>query len=216
MNKKKIIAIACAALGGVLVFTGIFLKSSFEKSQKALVEEIERNIDIEDHSIEVPASAIKEYQKASKKDPEQFPPIDDKDLKEYYTKRAKTTGIIEIPSIKVKAGVIEGVSPKELAISAGRYTTSSTPDEEFGNMVVASHVSGPVPVFQDLKKVKIGDEILFNYKGKIYTYIVTKTFIAQPTQVEILDPIPGKKMITIFTCTNKGKQRTVVQGEIAQ
>lgn len=215
MNKKSIIAISCLALGAALVFTGFSLKSSFEKSQKALVEDIEANINDDNHSIEVPTSAIEEYQKASKKDPDQFPPIEEKDLKEYYTKRAKTTGIIEIPSIGIKAGVIEGVSPKELAISAGRYTTSSTPDQEEGNMVIASHVSGPVPVFQDLHKVKVGDEILFNYKGTVYSYIVTKTFIAEPTQVEILDVVPGKKMITVFTCTNKGKQRTVVQAEIS-
>ena len=216
MNKKNILIATLSILGVALIITGSSLKYSFAKSQKELVKEIESNITDENYTIPIPKAAITEYQKASKKDPEQFPPIQESELKEYYTQRAKTTGIIEIPAINVKAGVIEGVSPKELAISAGRYTTSATPDMSEGNMVIASHVSGPVPVFQDLNKVKIGDEIFFNYRGTKYKYIVTKTFVAQPYQIEILDTVPGKKTVTIFTCTNKGKQRTVVQAEITQ
>lgn len=215
MSRNKLIAIILGILGIFLIFIGLSYKYSFEKSQKELISEIEANITDDEHTVKVPNAAIKEYQKASEEDPEQFPPIQEEELKVYRTKRAKTTGIIEIPSIGIKAGVIEGVSPKELAISAGRYVTSATPDKE-GNMVIASHVSGPVPVFSDLKNVKVGDEIKFNYKGTIYNYIVTDTFIAQPTQVEILDSIPGKKTITLFTCTNKGKQRTVVQGEMIE
>lgn len=214
MSKQRIVTLIVAAIGVGLIAIGSFYKITFKKSQKELLEVIEANIENDDFTIEVPESAIKEYEKASKKDPEQFPEIDKStfDGKYYMSNRVKATGIIELPSIKVKAGVIEGVSPKELAISAGRYTTSSTPDKEEGNLVVCSHVSGPVPVFENLHKMKIGDEIKYYYKGKTYKYQVTKKFVAEPTQVEILDYAPGEKIITLFTCTNRGKQRTVVQG----
>lgn len=213
MLNKRVVSIILATIGLILIVVGSSYKFTFKANQSELVEEIEANIEDESFTIEVPDSAIKEYEKASKKDPSQFPAIEDKgDGKYYMTNRVKVTGIIEIPSLKLKAGVIEGVSPRELAISAGRYTTSSTPDKEEGNMVIASHVSGPVPVFENLHKMKIGDEIRFHYKGKVYLYQVDKKFVAEATQVEILECPPGDKIITLFTCTNKGKQRTVVQG----
>lgn len=213
MDRKKIIAIILGVMGLALVILGLSYKTSFNNSQEELISDIEANFDKEEHLIDVPKSALEAYNKASKKDPEQFPPIPENELKVYETQKAKTTGILEIPSINIKAGVIEGVSPKELAISAGRYTTSATPDQEEGNLVIAAHVSGPVPVFEDLKDVKIGDKVFFHYKGKKYTYIIKDKFIAEPDQTEILNTTPGKKTITLFTCTNKGKQRMVATGE---
>ena len=213
MSRNKIIAISLGAIGIILTTLGFAYKLSFNNSQEELLHDIEANISKEDHLVTIPDKALKEYKKASKKDPEQFPPLQEDDLKVYKTKKAKTTGILEIPSINIKAGVIEGTSPTELAISAGRYTTSATPDKEEGNLVIAAHVSGPVPVFQNLKDVKVGDIINFNYKGTVYYYLVTNTSIAEPHQIEVLENTPGKKTITLFTCTNKGKQRTVVQGE---
>ncbi len=212
MNIKKKIAIVILVIGLGLITIGLTYKGKFEKNQETLLNEIENNGG-QEVLIDVPGDALKEYEKASKKDPEQFPPISEEEMKVYKTKKAKATGIIEIPSINIKAGVIEGVSPKELAISAGRYTTSATPDKE-GNLVVAAHVSGPVPVFENLKDVKVGDEVKYTYKGVEYKYIIKNKFVAEPHQVEILDDVPGKKTITLFTCTNKGTQRTVVQGEM--
>lgn len=214
MDKRKIIAITLGVVGLTLVALGFYYKISFKNSQDSLVADIEANIDKEEHLIDVPEKALDAYEKASKADPEQFPPIPKDELKEYRTKKAKTTGILEIPSIKIKAGVIEGVSPKELAISAGRYTSSATPDQEEGNLVIAAHVSGPVPVFENLKDVKVGDKVFFHYKGNTYTYVIKDKFVAEPDQTEILNSTPGKKTITLFTCTNKGKQRTVATGEM--
>lgn len=214
MDKRKIIAITIGVIGLALVALGFSYKISFKNSQESLVTDIEANFDKEEHLIDVPEKALDAYEKASKADPEQFPPIPEDELKEYRTKKAKTTGILEIPSIKIKAGVIEGVSPKELAISAGRYTTSATPDQEEGNLVIAAHVSGPVPVFENLKDVKVGDKVFFHYKGNTYTYVIKDKFVAEPDQTEILNSTPGKKTITLFTCTNKGKQRTVATGEM--
>lgn len=215
MSNRRIITAILGILGVTLIIVGLTYKASFKESQEELVKLIEDNINDENFTIEVPDKAIKEYEKASKKDPTQFPELDQKQFegKYYMSKRVKATGIIEIPALKLKAGVVEGVSPKELAISAGRYTTSATPDKSEGNLVVASHVSGPVPVFENIHKLKKGDEIKYYYKGKTYTYIVNKKFIVEPTQVEILDYAPGERKITIFTCTNRGKQRMVVQGE---
>lgn len=217
MSVKKIIAFVTLVIGLGLLIGGLFYKLSFNKSQDDLLALIEQNIHNEEITIDIPDKVVKkaitEYEKASKKDPEQFPPLTKDDIVFYKTNKAKSTGIVEIPSIKVKAGVIEGVSPRELAISAGRYTTSATPDKNEGNLVIAGHVSGPVPVFAKLNKVKVGDEIRYTYKGITYEYIVTDKFIAEPTQIEILDCPPGKKMITLFTCANNGKQRTVIQAE---
>ncbi len=97
------------------------------------------------------------------------------------------------------------------------------PWQEEANVYLAGHRLGYPGTssflgFWDLDKVKEGDEILVmdaNYKE--YTYEVFRSFVADPTDVWIVEPIPGKNIVTLQTCTLPDySQRLIVQAELVQ
>jgi sortase A len=82
---------------------------------------------------------------------------------------------------------------------------------EIGNTVIAGHSSndpfGPGNykfIFVQLDKLVPGDSVYANYKGKRYTYVVTKTQIVAPTDVSALIYPTTKPVMTLITCTPVG------------
>lgn len=97
------------------------------------------------------------------------------------------------------------------------------PWQEESNVYIAGHRLGYLGtdsylVFYDLDKVEEGDEIfLTDSDGTRYTYEVFKTFIADPYDWSVTEPIPGKKIVTLQTCTLPDySQRVIVQGELTK
>lgn len=82
---------------------------------------------------------------------------------------------------------------------------------EIGNTVLSGHSSNDLfdPgdykfIFAQLDKLATGDTIYANYKGKRYTYVVTKTQVVQPTDVKALVYPTTKPILTLITCTPLG------------
>ena len=122
-------------------------------------------------------------------------------------------GILEIPSIKLKQGVVEGVSDSVLKYYLGHYNDTAKPGQD-GNCVIAGHrVSDYTDAFINLYKVKKDDEIIIKTEDKKYTYVVTDNFIVDPDQVDVLDNTDGAT-ITLITCTVGAKQRVIVTGNL--
>ena len=68
--------------------------------------------------------------------------------------------IIEIPSIKLKQPVVEGITEDVIKYFLGKFPESSMPGE-VGNFAVAGHrVSDFTDAFINLYKVKTGDEVI--------------------------------------------------------
>ena len=61
----------------------------------------------------------------------------------------------------------------------------------------------------------MGDEIiLIDADQKVYTYRVSKEFVAGPTDFSVTEPIKGKDILTLQTCTLPDySQRLIVQAE---
>jgi sortase A len=70
--------------------------------------------------------------------------------------------------------------------------------------------------FFDLNKLEQGDEIyVTDAEGTRYTYEVFKEFTVSPTELSVTDPVPGKNMLTLQTCTLPDySQRLIVQAEL--
>ena len=125
----------------------------------------------------------------------------------------KAIAILEIPSIKLKQGVVEGVSDDVLKYYLGHYDGTANPGEK-GNFVVAGHrVSDYTDAFINLYKVKKNDEIIVKTEDKKYTYIVDDNFIVEPEQVEVLEQTENES-ITLITCTVGAQQRVIVKGTL--
>lgn len=127
----------------------------------------------------------------------------------------KPIGLLEIPSINLSQGIVEGITDDILLYYLGHFEGSAMPGER-GNFAVAGHrVSDYSEAFVNLYKTKAGDEIIVKAKGKKYIYEVTDNFIVQPDRVEVLDDTKDAT-ITLITCTVGAKERVVVKGKLIE
>lgn len=123
--------------------------------------------------------------------------------------------IMEIPSIKLKQPVVEGITEDVIKYFLGKFPESTMPGE-VGNFAVAGHrVSDFTDAFINLYKVKSGDNVIVTTKDGKYTYEVEESFIVDPEQVEVLENADYEK-ITLITCTIGSKRRVIVTGKLIE
>ena len=124
-------------------------------------------------------------------------------------------GIIEIKSVNLKNVIVESTDKKYLNHHVCHFENSAMPGE-YGNFALAGHSSTYYynQVFNELHKVKIGDEIIIKTTNDEFTYTITETIVVESDEIEVLDQDMTKKEITLVTCTNGGKQRFIVKGEV--
>ena len=123
--------------------------------------------------------------------------------------------LMEIPSIKLKQPVVEGITEDVIKYFLGKFPESTMPGE-VGNFAVAGHrVSDFTDAFINLYKVKPGDNVIVTTKDGKYTYEVEESFIVEPEQVEVLENADYEK-ITLITCTIGSKRRVIVTGKLIE
>jgi sortase A len=95
------------------------------------------------------------------------------------------------------------------------------PWQDEANVYIAGHRLGypnteSFLTFWDLDNVKKGDEVyITDANGRRYTYEVFKEFVAGPTELSVTEPIAGKNIVTLQTCTLPDySQRLIVQAEL--
>lgn len=95
------------------------------------------------------------------------------------------------------------------------------PWEEEANVYIAGHALGyegtpSWQAFNDLTTLENGDEIILeDANGKEYTYEVFNTIVTDPTDLSVLEPIEGKNIVSLQTCTLPDYvDRVIVQGEL--
>ncbi len=95
------------------------------------------------------------------------------------------------------------------------------PWQEEANIYLAGHRLGypntdSFLAFWDLNKLQNGDEVFVeDADGTEYTYRVFDSFIVNPDDTWVIDPVPGKNILTLQTCTLPDySQRLVVQAEL--
>ncbi|MBA2694200.1 MAG: sortase [Rubrobacter sp.] len=97
------------------------------------------------------------------------------------------------------------------------------PWEDEANVYVAGHRLGYEGTdshlaFYDIDKMEDGDEIFVtDSEGKEYTYEVFETLTVEPTELQVLDPIEGKNIISLQACTLPDySDRIIVRGELVE
>ncbi len=95
------------------------------------------------------------------------------------------------------------------------------PWQEEANVYIAGHRLGypstdSFLAFFDLDKLKKGDKIFItDSTGNIYTYEVFKNFVVQPTDVWVTEPVEGKNILTLQTCTLPNyTERVITQADL--
>ncbi len=104
--------------------------------------------------------------------------------------------------------------------AAIRLEGTGFPWEAGANVYIAGHRLGypntsSFLAFYDLDKLEKGDEFtVTDAEGTEYTYRVFKESVVSPTDLSITEPVEGKDVLTLQTCTLPDySQRLVVQAE---
>lgn len=109
--------------------------------------------------------------------------------------------ILRIPSIDSENPVREGTESNVLSDSLGHEPRTALAGEE-GNCVIAGHRNYNFgKYFNRLDEVEINDLIYLDTATATYTYAVTDIKVVEPTDVEILESVEGKEILTLYTCT---------------
>ena len=127
----------------------------------------------------------------------------------------EAVAIIRIPRLGLEKAVVEGVTVGDLKKGPGHYPATPMPGE-VGNAAIAGHRTTYGAPFGDLGELVAGDEILVTTRAGEFRYVVDRTSIVSPSQVEVLDPTPEARL-TLTTCHPKytARQRLIVSGVLA-
>ena len=123
-------------------------------------------------------------------------------------KSGEAFAILHIPRLgdSYRVPIVQGVSLDALASGVGHYPETAMPGE-VGNFSVAGHRATNGEPFAYLDQLQKGDPVIVETSTTWYTYEVTEESIVQPTQVDVILPVPGqpgveptKRLMTLTTC----------------
>lgn len=120
-------------------------------------------------------------------------------------------GLLSIPKIGLNDAIVEGVGEAQLEQGPGHYPGTSLPGEA-GNVAIAGHRTTYAHPFYNLDALSQGDDVFILTAQGLFQYTVTGSQVVAPTDVTVLDSVPGKSTLTLTTCNPRysAAQRLVV------
>lgn len=128
--------------------------------------------------------------------------------------KKRAIGILQIDDIEFEQVIMPSASANDLNVSIGHIPETSWIDES-GNIGIAGHRSKTYGRnFNRLEELKTGSEIKLITKNGEKSFEVVETLVVDPCEVWVLEPVDGKSMITLTTCTpmENPTHRFVVRG----
>lgn len=121
---------------------------------------------------------------------------------------------LEIPAINLETYILETCTNDSLNKSVAKFWGADP--NEIGNLCIAGH-NAPrnTNMFYNLKKLKIGNTLTIsdNTIGKV-EYEIYNIYNVFPEDVSPLSQeTNGKREVTLITCTNDSKQRTIIKAK---
>jgi sortase A len=116
--------------------------------------------------------------------------------------------------------LIQGTALAQLDLSPGHVPGTQWPGQP-GNFAVAGHRVTAGNPFWSLPSLRAGDLVYIQTQDNNYTYRVTSEKTVLPTDLGVLDPVPGhpgvrptQRLITLITCDPAwtGTHRIIVTG----
>ncbi|MEV6953970.1 class E sortase [Streptomyces sp. NPDC051183] len=144
--------------------------------------------------------------------------------------RESAYGVLRIPRLGVVVPIAQGVDKRTVLDKgyAGHYAGTAQPGAQ-GNFALAGHRNTHGEPFRYINRLRAGDEVLVDVRGKRYTYVVGKV-LAETTERDtgVIGPVPRSAVkpeygysapgayITLTTCTPEytSKYRLVVWGTL--
>ncbi|MDQ4106020.1 MAG: sortase [Actinomycetota bacterium] len=128
---------------------------------------------------------------------------------------------LTVPKLGIyDAPAFDSVTEEKLKESMIHVPATGFPWQEGASTYIAGHRisyegTGSWHIFYELDHLAEGDELLLkDSAGGAYYYRVTKEVVT-PENVEIMEPVPGKSLVSLQTCTLPDySERIIVQGEL--
>ena len=108
-------------------------------------------------------------------------------------------GLLSIPKIGVLDAVVEGVGEAQLEQGPGHYPGTPLPGEA-GNVAIAGHRTTYAHPFYNLDALAPGDNIYILTSQGLFRYRVTGSQVVAPSDVAVLNTVPGHSTLTLTTC----------------
>lgn len=127
-------------------------------------------------------------------------------------------GAITIPELEMNLPIYKGVSDENM--SYGASTMAEEQEMGQGNYSLISHhvfalANAKKLLFSPLDNAKVGMKIYITDKTTVYQYNITEVFTVSPRQTDVVNPIEGRKVITLITCTDiNASGRLIVRGDL--
>lgn len=124
--------------------------------------------------------------------------------------------VLSIPSLNLRRFVPNDATPEHLrTYGVGWIPWTALPGSD-GVVGIAGHRTTHGAPFFRLDRLEDGDAIHVDYRGHRYTYRVERFETVSPTQVEVLQAPPDRRMIALVTCTPaySAASRLIVLGRL--
>jgi len=129
---------------------------------------------------------------------------------------------LSIPKLKIENATVQ-IGGEDLMKSLIHYPGTALPGQ-YGNTVVFGHSVLPQffnpknykSIFSTLPKLEENDEILVNFDGIQYRYVVRKLFETGPEDVAILEQRSNSQWLSLITCVPPGTylRRLIVRAQL--
>lgn len=131
---------------------------------------------------------------------------------------------ISIPKLRIKDALVT-IGGNDLDVSLIHYGGTANPGEA-GNPVIFGHSVLPQfyspnsyrAIFSLLPSLSPGDEILVNFDGITYKYIVYEYYEVSPDEIDILEQRYNYKELTLVTCVPPGTywRRGIIKARLVE
>ena len=135
------------------------------------------------------------------------------DIKEEKPITINYTAVLEIPSIKLKQGVVDSTKNFNSINYAVSVDRNSNYPNVMGNFILYAHSgNSKIAFFNKLHKLNKNDDIYVFYNGVKYQYKVSNKYNIEKTGSAEVIVTNKDKYITLITCNQqeKGKQIVVI------
>lgn len=121
---------------------------------------------------------------------------------------------IQIPAINIDAPIVQGDGWEQLKKGVGQHIGSSNPGIT-GNLVLSAHNDIYGEIFKNLDKLKQGDTVIIYTSVRQISYVVSKTELVSPTQVDTMSA-SSSPTLTLISCYPYmvDNQRIIVKASI--
>jgi sortase A len=106
---------------------------------------------------------------------------------------------LTIPSIGVDQTIVQGTDWDALSQGIGQLLNDTNPGDDLGNVVLAAHNDIFGELFRDLDQLQAGDQFQVQTQTQVYTYVVRRWAIHEPSDVHVMDP-RGAATATLISC----------------